>query len=378
MIQFPGPRGRGRMRLIICLSLLATISLNSAAVRAEDSSLDKSTLQSLCSLEKRYFGHTFDSDSDESRTGRLEQLVFGEQGSGSYVDRIANLVKATPQEETSTAGGGTNNPGENKKNKNRTAQPLAKENLSSNDVGQDKPDASTQEDYPHVNALEKAILGEVHANEELPARLSRLEQTAFGAASQSPDFVQRTDALDNYATKKLHKNVAQTPDYDSPKMPAGAAPGAGMNKQKVLATVANTVFGMAGFGAMAMGPKIGPLSGFSGVHFSQRQANPNAPDTSIPEEVDPTISSSLPPPIEAKLITKVSWCEYKVFGRTFLNMHLTDRLRQLSQQLQYDTSKSDLELMDDIGAIMKLVQAQVKSKPISSNGSADPGPGSTF
>jgi hypothetical protein len=161
-------------------------------------------------------------------------------------------------------------------------------------------------------------------------------------------------------------------------MPAGAAPGAGMNKQKVLATVANTVFGMAGFGAMAMGPKIGPLSGFSGVHFSQRQANPNAPDTSIPEEEDPTISSSLPPPNEAKLITKVSWCEYKVFGRTFLNMHLTDRLRQLSQQLQYDTSKSDLELMDDIGAIVKLVQAQVKSKPISSNGSADPGPGSTF
>ena len=364
------------MRLIICLSLLAAISSNSAAAFAENSSLDKPALQSLCSLEKRYFGHTFDSDADDSRTARLEQLVFGEQGSGSLVERIGNLVKATPQEDASTASGGANNAGERKKNKNGTA-PLAKENLSSTDAGKDKS-TSTQEDYPHVNALEKAILGEVHANEELPARLDRLEQTAFGAASQSPDFVQRTDALDNYAAKKLHKNVAQFPNYDSPKAPAGAAPGTGMNKQKVLATVANTVFGMAGFGAMAMGPKIGPLSGFSGVHFSQRQANPNAVDTSVPEEVDPVISSSLPPSNEAKLITKVSWCEYKVFGRSFVNMHLTDRLRQLSQQLQYDTSKTDLELMDDIGAIMKLVQSQVKSKPISSTGSADPGPGSTF
>lgn len=363
------------MRLLICLSILLSVSLN-YKVFAEGSNLDKATLEKLSVLEKRYFGHSFDSDSDENRAGRLEQLVYGEESSAELKDRINRLVKTAPEEEAATTGSDSNKAdkisGNKKQKQDKTANTSTE--ADANEIAGEKDKTETPAEYPHVNALEKAILGEVHANEALSSRLNRLEQSAFGAVSQSPDFVQRTDALDNYAQKKLHKNLALTPDYDSPK--AQSAPATGVNKQKVLASVANTVFGIAGLGAMAMGPKMGPLSNFGGIRFQQRQADPNAPEQQIFEE-DPSIRSSQPPPPEAKTLIKVSWCEDKVFGRTYANMHLTDRLRQLSQQLQYDTSKSGLELMDDISGFIRAVQAQAKTKPISTS-SSDPAPGPAF
>src|SRR5579883_2080591 len=126
------------MRLNICLSLLLSICLNSAAI-AEDTKLDKSTLQSLELLEKRYFGHTFSSDTDESRAGRLEQLVFGDQSSGDIGERIGNLVNATPKEEapSGTTDGVNNEKSQSNSGKGRAQKQEFSEQENKNGLNQE-------------------------------------------------------------------------------------------------------------------------------------------------------------------------------------------------------------------------------------------------
>jgi hypothetical protein len=233
---------------------------------------------------------------------------------------------------------------------------------------------SNQADYPHVTSLEKSILSQTFVGQDLLSRLNRLETTAFGQPSTNPDMSQRTDALDKYVVKKLHKKpfaeqqaqnaeTASAPNANGQQQTAQGSSGT----SKALGMVANTLLGVAGLkGPMGMmGPGMGMGHGMprvglgGGPRTGQRQQQQQA--AASEKDDDPEVFTSMPPPREARLLTKIGWCEVKTFGHTFQSMHLTDRLRQLSKQLDFETTKSDLELMDDIGGMIKVVQAHQPS-----------------
>jgi hypothetical protein len=73
----------------------------------------------------------------------------------------------------------------------------------------DQPSGDISDSYPHVTTLEKTILQQSFVGQPLPTRLARMETKAFGHASNDPDLSQRTDALEDYAEQKLHKQSPQ-------------------------------------------------------------------------------------------------------------------------------------------------------------------------
>lgn len=340
------------MRVIVCSCLALLISTSAWA----ESVIDVSAVQQLNKLEKKYFSHTFESDDAELRAGRLEKLILGEENTtASLKERIEKLAALSPKDNSESA--------ESANARLDTEDNSAKTN--ENELAPARDDEGKvrlQSDYPHVTFLEKNILGKTYAGEALPGRLSRLELAAFGNASGNPDFSQRTEALDRYVDKRTARKTnskelvqAENRAYSNAETSRPGSSSA-MSKQ-VLTTVANTVLGMTGFGMIpaAMG-------------MAQRMKEPAAQQYSEQED-DPLVLAATPPSSETRLLTKVAWCEMKVFGRTFSSVHLTDRLKQLSQQLQFETTKSGLELMDDISGMIKVVQSNYVNsdkKPIGS------------
>lgn len=221
-------------------------------------------------------------------------------------------------------------------------------------------------DYPHVTALEKEILGETHPGDQLADRLSRMETKAFGKPSNGQDLSDRTDALENYAEKKLHMKPfgaegrtaidGSSPDAGQPNRAAGLSK---------LAAVGNTLLNMTGFGMMGM-PGFGGGMGMPGsgvMNAGQSQApEQSLQDQKVAQQLDdPLLKASTPPPASAKLLTKVGWCEIQVFGQANAKMHLLDRLNQLNLTLNFDPGKTGVDLMDHIDSLMKLAQARKSS-----------------
>jgi hypothetical protein len=224
-------------------------------------------------------------------------------------------------------------------------------------TGSSDTGSSSPGDYPRVTALEMAILSQSHPGDQLKARLGRMELKAFGAASSNDDLSQRTDALERYAQKSLHKKPfgqeqrQQTADSDG-------QPGSGAGKQ-IMSIIGNSLLGMTGmggFGAMN-GGGFGPGgTGFHGMRQQQRnQEDQESSANTQARSEDPAIYEPFAPAASARTIVKVGWCEMQVFGKTFSAMHLPDRLGQLSKELNFETNKSKIELMDDIGLMVKTV-----------------------
>jgi hypothetical protein len=451
----------------VTLFLLVVVSACFCFTAQADSSLDASTLQQLGRLEHKYFGRSFDSDSDEARTARLEKLVFGNAVEGDPAQRIQSLVAATgagqvyqtpetsapappenqansqPQKqetytqrqetytsnseekEDSDVGSGDSYPHiTNLENvilgKNFVGQRLSerlsrmeakafghaststdfsqrtealdtyaeqtlhKKTVPSEDDSETAGGSSTgtdQTSYPRIDALEQAILQHTYAGQPLTERLGRMERQAFGSPSNDPDLSKRTEDLETYARNKLHKNLAQPKDDSSQAptatsqassqagQPAGQQDGSGKQHQ-FLSTVGKSLLGLAGLNTVGggnvigpgVGPGFGPSFGGSGrARTGQRPNNANDEDSEKKQEArpeDPIVTAATPPPADAKLISKVGWCEMQVFGKTSPQLHLGARLAQLNQQLNFAPGKSDLALMDHIGDLMKAVIAQ--------------------
>jgi hypothetical protein len=236
---------------------------------------------------------------------------------------------------------------------------------------------TSQAQYPHITALENEILGQAYTTEALPDRLTRMEIKAFGSKSSSADYSDRTDALENYATKKLHKKpFVQEQKQEAASTGGGSGGGSGpvATQNKLLNFVGNSLLSMAGVGriggpvmggnpGMNAGMGGGMLPGFSGVRMRPRAGQQGqaaeAPVDVHPE--DPSVHDPNPPTAEAKTLTKVGWCEVQVFGHTSPNLHLGDRLQALNKELNFAPGKTSLELMDNIGALIKAVQARKKT-----------------
>jgi hypothetical protein len=223
---------------------------------------------------------------------------------------------------------------------------------------------AAQTDYPHVTDLEQIILGQTYAAEALPDRLGRMETKVFGKISESSDLSERTDALESYAEKKLHKKVAKAPTDDTAQ---SSSMGTGLlNKvgNALLGMAVGSGSGMGGLGGMGspmgfngLGSGLGG-NRFGGINMQRRQAEDPPPQKPAARPEDPAVYEKEPPNSSAKLIVKVGWCEVNVFGHTFPTMHLPERLGQLNNELHLESGKTDVQLMDDIGLMIKTVQAR--------------------
>jgi hypothetical protein len=168
----------------------------------------------LTDLEKRLFSEVYTTDTVEARLSRLEKFVFGGVWKGSITKRLSRLTMDIPPaaQAATPANAGT---------------PAAASSTSSGSTsgandssGGGSDDEPSGEDYPTIDALEKAILGHTDQQLSLNKRLDNLEIKAFGKASPpNSDFALRVDKLKQYERAKGGGNddylAQETPTFMS-------------------------------------------------------------------------------------------------------------------------------------------------------------------
>ncbi|MBX9571766.1 MAG: hypothetical protein K2X77_22935 [Candidatus Obscuribacterales bacterium] len=374
------------MRVILGLSLLLSVaaytvdlafasgtqsSPGSNSASADSDKLDAASMKNLVLLEKKYFEHTFDSDTIENRVERIEQLILGDATKGNPQDRLNKMVNALTADGESlepvnnNAASSANNSNKPAPNKQVASRPAAQDgrDLTNDPYANDRdedPAAGQTSNYPHVTNLEKQILGTTYDGQPLNSRLARLETKAFGTVSQLPDLSQRTDALERYAETKLSKKPfagVESPDLaaaefeaasgNSPNYPRNYSGAPQQAPQRTGSQLPRQVL-QSLLGIPTFGP---PPRAQNSSYESYDQ--PAAPQD------DPRVFQQDPPPPGEQMLVRVGWCEVHTFGHTYLGMHLTQRLRQLNDAVRPGAPKqNDMQLMDDLDKIVAAVQAR--------------------
>lgn len=224
--------------------------------------------------------------------------------------------------------------------------------LSTNDL----PD-----NYPRITGMERAMLNQTYQSDPLPARLSRLEEKAFGKSAETLDLSTRTDNLQDYVEQKLHKSVLppQNPANSAAAQEQGQS-GGGSFLAKAASALIGIPVGGAGAGQGFFAPGFGP---FGGVRVRPRSAaGQDAAPVEDPRlhQFDDVVNSNSPPPANTRAAAKVAWCEKQVFGQVFYNKHLTERLTELNDRLNFAPGKQGSDLLDDIDKLVKSAQALPK------------------
>lgn len=354
-----------------CAKMVATQSVATAAVKPSANASANASSDSgdstqdayprVTAIEQAILGQTFAYEPLPTRLERMERKAFNKVSDSDdlsgrtdalydYADKVLhkNPFKAEYSSETAAdqrLDGGSDD-----------------SSSSGTGAGSDDGSSGGGSDYPHVTALEKTILGEAHTGDQLADRLSRMETKAFGKASTGMDLSDRTDALEKYAEKKLGmKPFGGEGRAAMGDAGAGAGAGAGGSNRSArlgtLAAVGNTLLNMTGLGMMGM-------PGFGGMTPPQSAAPEQSLEAQKVEQQleDPLLKSPTPPPASAKMLTKIGWCEIRVFGHTSAKMHMLDRLNQLNLKLNFDPGKTGLDLMDHIDGLMKLAESQKPSE----------------
>lgn len=334
--------------------------VSSAPAAAEDS------YPHVTQLETYILGQTHMADSLPARLARMEAKAFGAPSKNddlsARTDALTQYADDKLGKKTPVATDEMYETVEVPADYNQSGQ-AANESSASDGAGQSK--------YPHITSLEKEILGQAYEQDALPARLTRMEEKAFGAPSSDPDLTNRTDALESYAEKVLHKKSfakeqAEIADSQgcAPSSEAAAAGAAPTSKSKALLNfVGNQILGMGlpGFG-------VGGLGNFGGVRVRprsavQQQQQQGALEADAHPPEDPLVQAPTPPPAGTRMITQVGWCEMRVFGHTSPTLHLVARLDQLNKELNFAPDQNGFDLMDDVPKLIKIVEARTPAPP---------------
>ncbi|MDR3613277.1 MAG: hypothetical protein P4L53_06910 [Candidatus Obscuribacterales bacterium] len=134
--------------------------------------------------------------------------------------------------------------------------------------------------------------------------------------------------------------------------------------------------GMGGFGGIGGSPGMGGMGGggMAGGGGGQQQQNQPSAEKEKPTfpPDDPAVQAATPPTSDAKLLTKVGWCEVQVFGHTFsdaglteaslpaAHMHLSERLQQLNQKLNFKPGMKSIKLMDNVDELVTFARDNAK------------------
>lgn len=348
---------------LLAVSLLFSCTQSVMAV-TQNQGLGASEASQLKLLELKYFEHNFNSDSAEERVARLENLIFGETESGSPADRVNKLVSTllADGETLDPIGSSQADAGPSHLNPSRSNQTVQQGDDDDDDSSQspkprqtsaasNKPSSSNSYsnpgNYPHINNLEKEILGATYESQTLPARLSRLETKAFGSPTDSGNFSARTDRLEDYAVRVLHnKPFAVNPDID---------------KTYVIPARRSYSMQSQGFSQLPLQHFFSPTRMSPDFAAAENEIANQTPQVQTIAD-DPIVLQKDPPPAGTRMITQVGWCEMQLFGHTCPNMHLSDRLRQLNDNTHAVSGKqSDMQLMDDLSPIIKVVLSRRSS-----------------
>lgn len=300
--------------------------------------------------EHKYFERNFENETDDQRLNRLENFIFGTTNSGDAAHRTAQIVAAIglPAElQPKVAEPATNRPA-------AAYSPGSYGNQTSGEADQ------SPGHYPRVTALETAILGQSYQSEPITARLNRMEIKAFGAQSHSSDLSARTDALDQYAEVKLHikpENALAT----NPRMQMeGQTPGVAAGN---LGTFEANPFVR---GLRSIASDLNPVNS---IAAASRNSPPASSYSSVEDAEDPAaeahrkmieqqlIDAAKPnaPTAHERTLSRVAWCEMQLFGKSYPQLHLLQRLHQLNADLFPNDKEKDIQLMDRIDIIVREV-----------------------
>lgn len=325
-------------------SLLLTLAAGSAFMTGYAASIPSNSIEnSIVGLETTLFQHDYPTNTIDERLSRLEKMVFGEIRAGDAKHRLSDLVAAvaTDNSESGSAGSTastTYGAEQATQSASRTTGGNSKNaaSLSSRNVAVQKPaDNDTviddSSDYPRVTALEHELLGQSSAGEPVTKRLAAMEQKAFGKASSSNDLGERTDLLERYVEVHLHKApFARNPEFENE-----------------MCEYDRSCYRGSGGAATASYGRAATASYGGAVPASySRPVVTNAP---------PRFMSA--PPTGAKMLEKVAWMEGQVYGQTYDDDHLLQRLRRLDRTLfPNEKQGEDMRLMDQVDSLIGAVE----------------------
>lgn len=340
-----------------------------AAAEAQGASADQDSYPRITAMETAILGKSYSGDALPARLARMEVKAFGKASDGADLsdrtDSLQSYVETTLHKQMVVPGPGYQGPEEDD-------APSAPADASGRVEQTDSAAAPVAVgSYPRVTALEQAILEQTYDGEALSDRLGRMEVKAFGKAMPDAALGDRTDALEDYAEKKLHKKILGQSSTTVDSAQSGAASGGTGSGSggSFLSKMGSALLGIPMNGMPASGgqsffvPGIGPFAGVRARPRSAVESESQAAAQSTQASHQPTaadqaiIEAATPPAPGVRLATKVAWCEHKVFGQVAYDKHLTDRLNLLNNALKFDPGKKGLDLMDDIDKLIKAAAA---------------------
>lgn len=350
----------------------------------------------ITAMEKIVLGSTHQQDQLTDRLSRMETKAFGKTSDKSDLSDRTDALQAYVESKSKTKlvqpGPGYDASDEQAYESMQAGQGAnsnsgVNANGDSDNGGTSDNSAAPTTQYPRVTALEQAILGQAYEQDQLPDRLSRMETKAFGKALTTQALGDRTDALEDYAEKKLHKKILG--QSSSPSEGGGAGGGAGNSgggASSFFTKAASALLGMPiGAPGTPMGqggimgnnngsggggyfiPGVGPFGGIrmrprSSVQPTQDQIDQQQTMSAAAQAEEAIIDAPTQPVAGTRLITKVGWCEKRVFGYVASDKHLPERLTLLNDALRFDPGKKGTDLMDDIDKLMNSAQKHAQTK----------------
>lgn len=169
--------------------------------------------QAIQSLESTLFAVRYDQETSEARVIRLEEVVFGQKQTGSLDARIGRLKSALspkalgplsplPKQDNSSAN--ARSAPVNQQQTTSSSTPKSAVNTGrlpgTQATGQpattkaSQTPAPNETDYPTISEMERKLFNKTYTNEDITARLARLEKEVF-KVPQTGTLAERSDNL---------------------------------------------------------------------------------------------------------------------------------------------------------------------------------------
>jgi hypothetical protein len=301
--------------------VLATAFPVFAAITPPSETAPASMVSEIGAYEQKFFDRSFTGETSDRRLVRLETFIFGATSTGSAKARIARIAQVVPLPTTQPA--------------KAVAPPSTRQSQPTVEAAE--PALESPGHYPHITALEAKILGQTYDTESISERLSRLETKVFGAPSKGKDLEQRTDALDR------HMQAGRRPND----MIIGTRLDDVDEDDEILSRAEKN---------LPRYQSVAPPQAMIPPHFQNVPDDPGAiiREEAIQQELADA-QKTAPPTKEERTLSRIAWCEQQVFGHAYPEMHLLKRLHQLNHELNPTENVPDIQLMDQIDAIVKEV-----------------------
>lgn len=388
-----GPASKGKCKRSLWLSQVTAVVVFGIVQGAAPAS--PATDASLAKLEEKFFHTTYAKDALDARLDRLEKMVFGEAKDGDAAKRVAQLIEAVPNLNSSSDDGG----------EAESTPPAASQGPRGARPGKSsRPQAEEEEPraqvpagrYPAVSAIERKVFGKEFDSEPVSNRLARLETKVFGKPSQSTDLTDRTDRLKGATgidvTKQPPPNAdwADEDDDDTfmeaphPVARSGGGEDGKTFSGRDLRQDMRKAFGMTnsmprsygGSGGMYGGGRSSggfSSSGSSGM-YGAGSASPPARTYNMDDEDDdlpptpPPRRNAMPPvapdrrvgarpPSGMGLSQQVTLMENEVFGKTYPREPLPERVGRLEKTLYpREPVQLDKPLPERVARLSSVVQ----------------------